>query len=129
MVYDSLTGNPDTALVFFSSSSLYAPVPGSILYIDGESVVAGMGDIHSTTASVTVYPNPASSVINFSIISNDIATTADIYDITGQKVNSYEVRNNMASINTSSYASGLYFYKLFDKSGNMMKIGKFSVTR
>jgi hypothetical protein len=129
MVYDSLSGNPDTALVFFSSSSFYKPVPGSALYIDAESVVAGVGEVHSTSASVNVYPNPAKSEVNFSITCNDMASRADIYDITGQKVNSYEVKNNMASFNTTSYAPGLYFYQLYDKAGTMMKIGKFSVTR
>jgi len=128
IVWDSLTGTPDSALIFFSSSSFYKPVPGSILYVDG-ATVTGFNELHNVSANVNVYPNPSSTEISFAITSSDIANRADIYDITGQKVSSYEVKNNFASVSTANYAPGLYLYQIYDKSGSVMKIGKFSVSR
>ncbi|MGP8214680.1 MAG: T9SS type A sorting domain-containing protein [Bacteroidia bacterium] len=127
--WDSLNPHPDTILILFSSSSFYKPVPGSILYLDQTSIVLGVNEISAPAVNVAVFPNPASTEVNFKISSTEMANHADIYDITGQKVNSYEVRDNLATINTASYATGLYIYQLYDKSGNVMKIGKFSVTR
>jgi hypothetical protein len=127
--YDSLTGNPDTVQVFFSSSSLYAPVPGSILYIDGVSTVTGIPNLTASAESVTVYPNPANSAVHFNISGSIMANHIDVYDITGQKVNTYETHNNLSSINTAPYAPGLYFYKLYDVSGSVIKMGKFTITR
>lgn len=128
IVYDSLSGNPDSVQVFFSSSSLYAPVPGSTLYLDGVSAVTGINNLTAPTASVNVFPNPATTEVNISV-SNGIATQADIYDITGQKIHSYQLKNSLSSISTSTYNPGLYFYKLYDRNGNELKMGKFTVTR
>lgn len=127
--YDSLTGNPDTVQVFFSSSSLYAPVPGSILYLDGVSAVTGINNLIAPSVSVNVFPNPATTVVNFNISGTDLATQADIYDITGQKIHSYQFKNSLSSVNTSGYSTGLYFYKLYDKSGTELKVGKFIVSK
>ena len=127
--YDSLTGNPDTVQVFFSSSSLYAPVPGSILYIDGVSAVTGINNITAPTTSVNVYPNPANYIVHFNISGSNLANHIDVYDITGQKINTYETHNNLSTINTAPFAPGLYFYKLYDVSGSVIKMGKFTVTR
>ena len=122
---------PDTAIVIFSASSFTHPGLGSVLYVDGESVVAGMNTISSSPVMVNVYPNPASQEINFGISGSGetLANTVEVYDITGQKINTYEVKNNFLTINTSGVATGLYIYKVIDKSGSLLKTGKFSVAR
>lgn len=126
--YDSLSGNPDTIDVVFNSSSYFKPVPGSTLIIDDATVPVGINEVHATTASVDVYPNPASDEVNFRI-SGKNAYTVEVYDITGKKISTYGVTNNMASVNTSNYNPGLYLYQVYDKTGTMLKVGKFSVVR
>lgn len=130
MAYDSATGLGDTLTIMFSSSSFYKPLPGSILYLDDASIT-GLNDLNAPAAHVDVYPNPASTQVNFSIssVKGEEGYSIAVYDITGKKINTYPVKNNLASINTGTYNSGLYFYQLYDKSGNQMKIGKFSIEK
>ncbi|HTB05484.1 MAG TPA: T9SS type A sorting domain-containing protein [Bacteroidia bacterium] len=129
--YDSTTGNPDTIFIVYNACSTLRssiPQPGSKLYLDDAGVVLGIDNINAPTVNVNVYPNPASTEVNFQVTSPATQVTrADIYDITGQKVNSYDVRNNFLTMSTQGYASGLYFYQLYDKDGVMVKSGKFSI--
>ena len=75
---------------------------------------------------VNVFPNPCSSQINFMSTSNDVQY-ACIYDITGRQLATVEMKNGMIILNTSSYSSGMYIYKMVCKDGNMIDCGKFTV--
>ncbi len=85
----------------------------------------GVNEI-SQTHSTLVYPNPATSQINFRY-STQNAQNIFVYDITGRVIGQTEMINGVATLNTSSYSSGMYFYHVTDKSGNMLDNGKFSV--
>lgn len=132
VVYDSATGNPDTVLVEFSATSPFTgggplPIAGSKLWVDNvSSIVAGIDNITAYSTNVSVYPNPASTEVNFRVYGQN-AYTVDVFDITGQKVNSYRIDNNVLSVNTQVYSTGLYLYRVYDKTGNLLNIGKFSV--
>jgi hypothetical protein len=125
----TMAGNPDTILVIFSSSSQFKPAPASILYIDGVTAAAplAVNEVSGTT-SVDVYPNPASSEINFRVTGQN-AHSIKVYDITGKEVNTYSVKDNALTVNASAFASGLYIYKAYDVNGALLKVGKFSVSR
>jgi len=130
--YDSASGNPDTIVVVYDASTIYhkgIPKPGSKLYLDNADTVTGIRELNAPAIQINVYPNPASTEVNFVITGNDMAQRADIYDITGKKINTYSIMNNLAAISTVNYAPGLYFYQVYDKSGALMKTGKFSVSR
>jgi|SRR6185312_3081837 len=131
IAYDSsATHMPDTIDVLFSSSSLYAPVPGSTLIIDDGTTLGIDDNINAVKANVDVYPNPASTQVNFKVSGSGInAYGIEVYDITGKKISTNAVKDNMASINTSTYASGLYIYQVYDKSGALMNVGKFSIDK
>ncbi len=124
---------PDTLYVLFSSSSLdRKPQPGSVLWVDDVSVVgsAGINQLLSAESHVDVFPNPASNSVNFNITGlNNTATTLSIFDITGKKINSVAVHNNLTTINTQVYNNGLYFYQLNDNEGNLIKSDKFSIVK
>lgn len=130
--WDSLSGNPDTITVVFSSSSLSPggkPKLGSTLYVDDASVVTGINELNAPSTNVNVYPNPASDNVYFNISGNDMGSYVNVYDMTGKQINSYAIRNNRANISTQYYNAGLYFYQIYDKSGSLMKTGKFSIVR
>lgn len=130
ILYDSSAShNPDTIDILWSSSSLYKPAPGSVLYLDGVTIPMGVNEIQAPDAKVEVYPNPASTEVNFLITSENQANNVAVFDITGRKVDTYSVRNNKASVNTSTYSNGMYTYQVRDKSGALIKVGKFSVVR
>jgi|SRR6185312_9975748 len=119
---------PDTINIVFSSSGRSKAKPGSILYVDDASVV-GINEVSAPAENINVYPNPASTEVNFAITSTEQAARADIFDITGKKMNSYTLNNNLGSFSTSGYANGLYFYQVYSKQGSLMKTGKFSILR
>ncbi|HXP50988.1 MAG TPA: T9SS type A sorting domain-containing protein [Bacteroidia bacterium] len=126
------TATPDTMVITLSASSFYSkPKPGSVLWVDDASVIAPAGilPVFGTETGVKVYPNPASTSINFQINGMNNVATLSVFDITGQKINSIPVHNNLVTVNTQSYNSSLYFYQLLDNSGNLVKSGKFSVVK
>jgi len=130
ITYDSAT-TPDTLNILFSSSSLYKPLPGSILYIDDAGTPLnpqGINEVQAPSAAVDVYPNPASNKVNIRI-SGENAYGVEVFDITGKKINTYSVKNSAAAINTETYCPGLYIYQLYDKDGTLIKVGKFSVVQ
>ncbi|HXB10693.1 MAG TPA: T9SS type A sorting domain-containing protein [Bacteroidia bacterium] len=135
IVYDSsITHNPDTIMIMLSAASIYRkPQVGNIFYVDSLNAFiapAGIDELAKSSASVEVYPNPASSEVNFRVTASaDAARGIQVYDITGKKIGTCPVTNNMATVNTSTYNSGLYFYQLFDKDGIQMNVGKFSVVK
>jgi hypothetical protein len=54
-----------------------------------------------------LYPNPASTVLNVSLDATSIEVV-NIYDARGRLVESHQVNQNLMSINTSNWASGMY---------------------
>ncbi|HSY77125.1 MAG TPA: T9SS type A sorting domain-containing protein [Bacteroidia bacterium] len=129
-VYDTVT--PDTILIEFSSSSLLSkPKPGSLLYIDDASVTlpTGITEPFVIGSGVQVYPNPASTAVNFEVNGMNNVATLSIFDITGKQIATTEARNGLNIVNTQTYSSGLYLYQLIDNTGNILKSGKFSIVK
>jgi len=93
------------------------------------STPAGINNYKTPTHSVVLYPNPANTEVNISVSGNCTAANVEIYDITGRSVGAYSLRNNFLTINTQSYTSGIYIYKLLDSSGNQLNVGKFNVVK
>jgi hypothetical protein len=91
-----------------------APLPTSIPQI-------------SIKKSVNVYPNPANSRITFNTSSVSSDQYITICDITGRLVERVLVLNGINTINTGSYANGVYLYSLTDSSGDLIDRGKFIV--
>lgn len=83
-------------------------------------------ELISNSVSIKIYPNPSSDIINF-IIEGAIPgnSNLEIDNVLGQRILLNQVNNGaIQSINISSFASGVYFYKL--ESGNeQMAEGKF----
>ncbi|MGP8214647.1 MAG: T9SS type A sorting domain-containing protein [Bacteroidia bacterium] len=126
------TVTPDTMYILFSSSSLdRKPQPGSVFWIDNVSVTlpTGINEVVGMESSVEVYPNPASGTINFHIAGLNSPSTLTIFDITGKKINSMPVHNDLNVLNTGAYNNGLYFYQVSDNTGSIIKSGKFSIIK
>jgi hypothetical protein len=127
---DTLT--PDTILVILSATSVtHKPKAGSKLYVDDVTTTAptGINPLSAVENSVTVYPNPASTEINFVVVGENKGATITIFDITGQKVATQLLHNNFATVNTQPLSAGLYIYQVADDNGNLIKAGKFSIVK
>jgi len=133
IIYDSLTSVPDSMLILINATSNFKPQAGSIMYVDSANgfIPSGIDEINVPSANVTVYPNPASSEVNFHVTSSgsEVGYGIKVYDLTGKQIDTYPVVNKLTTINTATYNSGLYFYELYDKNGAQLKVGKFSVVK
>jgi len=65
--------------------------------------------------SIIVYPNPATSVWNFS--GNDEITTIQVVDLTGKTILTQNFGAQAATVNASGFASGIYFAKVTSAKG------------
>lgn len=82
----------------------------------------------TAAVSVNVYPNPAQYELN--IAANSISVkTVQIYNIAGKQVDAFEVSEDISVLNTSSYANGIYTYKLIGRDNSVVNRGKFSVAK
>ena len=71
---------------------------------------SGIDDIDNV--SMSVYPNPTADKVNitFDGISE---VSVEMYDIYGRRIERQEESNNVATIDMSSYASGVYFVRIY----------------
>jgi hypothetical protein len=120
----------DTALVFASSSVYNHPGAkvGSTFYVDAMSW-SGYTGINEMSAGtqISVYPNPASDVVNFS--SSSPASAVELMDITGRKIAEYGMKNNNVSVTTSAFAPGTYLYTIISDKKEVIGRGKFEVVK
>ena len=80
---------------------------------------------------VRLYPNPATTVINFDIQKSvNKAYSLQIYSFMGAR-KMFEQTNltDKTSINLSDFNRGVYIYQLRDRSGKLIESGKFQVSK
>ncbi len=120
---------PDTAIIFFSASSAYAPQAGSVMYVDALGF-SGYNSINETSQNngVDVYPNPSSTITNFDVVSEN-ANEVVIYDMTGREVNRLKIDNKKAQLNSYAMAEGVYTYSILTKENEVLSRGKFAVAQ
>jgi subtilisin family serine protease len=79
----------------------------------------------SEISSTNLYPNPAFGVLNFTIPEGKIVSSIKVFDILGIELMS--TNNQIASINTSQLASGMY-YITFSYTDGSIEYNKFMVS-
>ena len=92
------------------------------------SVNAGINEATKIAQSVKVYPNPAKDVINFSVDGN-LAKTISVMDITGKLLENISITDSETKLDLSTYTSGIYLYQIKASTGEVIKSGKFNVTK
>lgn len=83
------------------------------------SFPVGISEQLNNQSKVLVYPNPFSSQTTISIALENIiqAWTLNVYDATGKKIISQDVKNaNQTIIKRNNLSSGLYFYQVIDNT-------------
>ncbi len=127
------SGNSDTIIVYVSSCSTHhnKPNPGSTLWLDDFTwgpTFSGISDVVANSEMGKVYPNPAKNSITFTYADNKVKTL-HIYDVTGRQINSLELTGSNTLINTETFNSGVYLYRVMDNSGYLLQTGKFSIVK
>ena len=97
---------------------------GNALGIRLNTSVANLDEI--SAADFSVYPNPASEVIN--INSNKMLNaTVSLSDLTGKVVKTSTINGLTASVNTSGLNNGIYYVTITD--GNSSSTQKVVITK
>lgn len=88
--------------------------------------VSTVGITETEKTSVSVFPNPASSVLNFQLGEKTESRTIHIYDSFGREMLNQETDANTFQISVADFASGLYSYRLESKTSKTVS-GNFVV--
>ena len=94
---------------------------GAIEYPDLDAV-------EEQTAQICVYPNPGKEALH--ILTEWENAVVVVYDLNGRKMSELQVNGYSASIDTESWPSGLYFWKIYSTGGSsigpetLVKTGK-----
>jgi hypothetical protein len=73
--------------------------------------------VNDFAASLKLYPNPTSSVLN---IEGEGINSVEVFNVVGQHVASMSSDGNKAQINTESLNAGVYFVRILANDGNMV---------
>jgi hypothetical protein len=80
---------------------------------------------------VKLYPNPATSFVNFEISkpSDKITYTLQIYNFMGRKMFDQVNMPERVNVNLTDYTRGVYIYQIRDNTGRIVESGKFQVSK
>lgn len=79
-------------------------------------------------ATVSVYPNPTSSFVNF-VVESENARSVEIYNVNGQLIEAKNINNLATTFDVSGQVSGMYMYMLKAENGELLTTGKFTVLK
>lgn len=90
--------------------------------------VVGINEAQKASIQLSVYPNPAATVINFATTSTE-ATKVIAYDVTGKIVTTEVLEMGHAKMNLTNLSNGIYIYHVVDKNNQVLKADKFNVSK
>lgn len=90
--------------------------------------VVSVNESKKASIQLSVYPNPAATVINFATTSPE-ATKVVAFDVTGKLVATEVLEMGKAKMNLTNLSSGMYIYHVVDKNNQVLKSDKFNVSK
>lgn len=88
----------------------------------------GLNDEIQLASPVRVYPNPATSVINFEMDAF-VGSQLSVYDLNGRVVASQMLSGGNNSVGIDNLNNGIYFYDIQTSEGISVSKGKFVVSK
>lgn len=85
-----------------------------------------IASIENSNEAVTIYPNPfnTSTTIKLNDASQINSYEMKIYNVLGEEVMSTMLTSSVTTIATSALTTGMYFYKIIDKTNNTIQSGR-----
>ena len=90
--------------------------------------IVGIKEAQKASIELTVYPNPAATVVNFATSSAE-AVKVLAFDVTGKLVATEVLEMGKAKMNLSNLSNGIYIYHVVDKNNQVLKSDKFNVSK
>lgn len=80
--------------------------------------------------TVKIYPNPASTYINFEFDKNELNSySLLIFNFIGKKIEELKIVDVKMTISLIDYYRGIYIFQVRDRQGNIAESGKFQVVK
>jgi hypothetical protein len=95
-------------------------------FVVSSNAATSVGNINRGNEEISVYPNPATSEINFVYDGASDIRTAAIYSIIGKTMAVYRVSGNSANMNIENMPAGIYFIRLANAQGQLVATRKFT---
>lgn len=112
---------PDTIDVKFefNSDSNFDNMDGWIIdnILIQEALYSGINEPHINSYDLQVYPNPASTAIDFNLSGNEIPESGLLTDLQGRVVKRFNISKSHGHLDLD-VSKGSYFFSLLTKSGN-----------
>jgi hypothetical protein len=132
LTYDYYSPGASKAAILSVQTSTITSFTGTssqtITTLQKDYAIVGVKEMKEAKAEVSVFPNPASSVINFNTNSVEVYKVT-VYDITGKTVATDLFEDSKLKMNISSLNSGMYLYTITGKSNQVLNSGKFNVNK
>lgn len=131
--YDYYAANASKAPIFSIltstlSSSFGSPSYQKITTVQKDYDVVSVKENSKNTIELSVFPNPATNLINFTTVSTE-AVKVIAFDVTGKIVATEIMETGKAKMNTGHLTSGVYIYHVIGKNNQILTTGKFNVTK
>ncbi len=127
--YDiSISRNPLLTIATSTVSSIAGTSTQTVVTVLSNYDVVSVKENTKSEIDLSVFPNPSSGVIHFATESTDAAKVIAL-DVTGKVIATEIVEMGKAKMNLTNLSSGVYIYQVVDKSNQVLKTGKFNVTK
>lgn len=110
-------------IAFFSSEEIGSGVEGSTMYIDDITLSpVSVKKFAANNNAVICFPNPTTGMFNVrSMVSETL--NLEVYSITGQVMHTQSFKGQ-AQADLSAFSNGMYFYKVSNAAGQVVKQDK-----
>lgn len=127
--YDiNISRNPILTIATSTISSMAGSSTQTFVTVLDNYNVVSVPEKNQEQIKLSVFPNPASSVINLSTDS-PLATTVKVLDVTGKIIATEKMEMGKSQLNLQNIASGIYIYNVTDQNNRVLKTGKFNVSK
>ena len=104
---------------------------GSAYYIDDVSVMedtlTGINEVRNENSKITVYPNPSSGRLIFTMQGSSNKPQIEIYNMLGQSIYQNRLTPSSTELNLSNEPAGIYLYRIVSEKGECIGSGKLNI--
>ncbi len=80
---------------------------------------------NAASFNLSVYPNPTNTILNIHItLREGEVIYFNLYNAMGQQIQRMQLKNNLTALLLNNYSTGLYYYRIIDSNGNVLKADK-----
>lgn len=119
--FGTMGGGSRFILVYYSKGNETWGTPLTI-----NNTQTSVYNINSTRFGIKIFPNPFNDITTITI--DNFAASKEVYfklfNSLGKEINSIKLTDNTYTLQKNNLASGIYFYRIFDKTNQLSNTGK-----